>query len=85
MAYSSITKPSDYFRIKTLQIGYSLPSDVLSKYGISKLRIFYTGENLFTFTKYSGFDPEIGGGIFGIDRGYYPQAKTNQIGINIQF
>ena len=75
----------DYFRIKTLQIGYSLPSDVLSKYGISKLRIFYTGENLFTFTKYSGFDPEIGGGIFGIDRGYYPQAKTNQIGINIQF
>ncbi|WP_299012378.1 TonB-dependent receptor [uncultured Polaribacter sp.] len=75
----------DYFRIKTLQLGYSLPSNVLSKYGISKLRIFYTGENLFTFTKYSGFDPEIGGGIFGIDRGFYPQAKTNQIGINIQF
>jgi TonB-linked SusC/RagA family outer membrane protein len=75
----------DYFRIKTLQIGYSLPPNVLSKYGISKLRVFYTGENLFTFTKYSGFDPEIGGGIFGIDRGYYPQAKTNQIGINIQF
>ena len=75
----------DYFRIKTLQIGYSLPSNVLSKYGISRLRVFYTGENLFTFTKYSGFDPEIGGGIFGIDRGYYPQAKTKQIGINIQF
>jgi TonB-linked SusC/RagA family outer membrane protein len=75
----------DYFRIKTLQVGYTLPSDVLGKYGVSKLRIYLTAENLFTFTKYSGYDPEIGGGIFGIDRGYYPQAKTNQIGINIQF
>ncbi|APZ44836.1 SusC/RagA family TonB-linked outer membrane protein [Polaribacter reichenbachii] len=75
----------DYFRIKTLQVGYTLPSDVSKKYGVSKLRIYLTAENLFTFTKYSGYDPEIGGGIFGIDRGYYPQAKTNQIGINLQF
>lgn len=75
----------DYLRFKTIQIGYSLPSDVLSKYGISKLRIYLTSENLLTFTKYSGFDPEIGGGIFGIDRGFYPQAITNQLGINLQF
>lgn len=75
----------DYFRIKTLQVGYTLPSDLSKKYGVSKLRIYLTAENLFTFTKYSGYDPEIGGGIFGIDRGYYPQAKTNQIGINLQF
>ncbi|WP_298881724.1 TonB-dependent receptor [uncultured Polaribacter sp.] len=75
----------DYFRIKTLQVGYTLPNNVLQKYGVSKLRIYLTAENLFTFTKYSGYDPEIGGGIFGIDRGYYPQAKTNQIGINLQF
>ncbi len=75
----------DYLRFKTVQIGYSLPADVLSKYGINKLRIYLTSENLLTFTKYSGYDPEIGGGIFGIDRGYYPQAITNQIGINLQF
>lgn len=75
----------DYLRLKTLQIGYSLPSDLLSKYGVSKLRIYLTSENLLTFTKYSGYDPEIGGGIFGIDRGFYPQAITNQLGINLQF
>jgi TonB-linked SusC/RagA family outer membrane protein len=75
----------DYLRLKTIQIGYSLPSDVIRKCGIDKLRIYFTSENLFTFTKYSGYDPEIGGGVFGIDRGYYPQAITNQIGINLQF
>ncbi len=75
----------DYLRLKTIQIGYSLPESVLDKLGIDKLRIYYTAENLLTFTKYSGYDPEIGGGIFGIDRGYYPQAVTNQLGINLQF
>lgn len=75
----------DYLRFKTIQIGYTLPSDLLNKYGIDRIRIYFTTENLFTFTKYSGYDPEIGGGIFGIDRGYYPQAQTNQLGINLQF
>jgi TonB-linked SusC/RagA family outer membrane protein len=75
----------DYLRLKTIQIGYSLPESILDKLGIDKLRVYYTAENLLTFTKYSGYDPEIGGGIFGIDRGYYPQAVTNQLGINLQF
>ncbi|MDO6801767.1 TonB-dependent receptor [Wenyingzhuangia sp. 1_MG-2023] len=75
----------DYLRFKTIQVGYTVPSKIVSKYHIDKLRIYFTAENLFTFTKYSGYDPEIGGGVFGIDRGYYPQAKTNQIGINLQF
>jgi len=75
----------DYFRFKTIQVGYSIPKDILQKTGIDKVRIYYTGVNLFTFTKYTGYDPEIGGGVFGIDRGYYPQAKSNQIGINVQF
>ncbi|QDO95510.1 TonB-dependent receptor [Formosa sediminum] len=75
----------DYLRFKTIQIGYTLPSEVLNKYGVSKLRVYLTSENLLTFTKYSGYDPEIGGGVLGIDRGYYPQAVTNQIGINLQF
>lgn len=75
----------DYWRIKTVQIGYSLPSDVVSKGGLSKVRLYMTGENLLTFTKYSGYDPEIGGGVLGIDKGYYPQARTLMLGVNLQF
>tara|TARA_R110000868_G_scaffold21640_12_gene89869 strand:+ start:8913 stop:11981 length:3069 start_codon:yes stop_codon:yes gene_type:complete len=75
----------DYVRFKTIQFGYSLPNDVINKAGISRIRVYLTGENMFTFTKYSGYDPEIGGGVQGIDRGFYPQAKTGLLGINIQF
>jgi hypothetical protein len=75
----------DYLRFKTIQLGYTLPNDILNKVGIDKIRVYLTGENLFTFTKYSGFDPEIGGGVFGIDRGYYPQARTGMLGVNLQF
>ncbi|MBZ4036142.1 TonB-dependent receptor [Flavobacterium sp. 17A] len=75
----------DYWRIKTVQFGYNLPSDVVSKGGLSKARLYITGENLLTFTKYSGYDPEIGGGVLGIDKGYYPQARTLMLGVNLQF
>jgi TonB-linked SusC/RagA family outer membrane protein len=75
----------DYLRFKTIQLGYSLPTEVITRLGIDRVRIYLTGENLVTFTKYTGYDPEIGGGIFGIDRGYYPQARTGMLGINLQF
>lgn len=75
----------DYLRFKTIQFGYSLPTQVINRLGIDRVRIYLTGENLVTFTKYTGYDPEIGGGIFGIDRGYYPQARTGMLGINLQF
>jgi TonB-linked SusC/RagA family outer membrane protein len=75
----------DYLRLKVVQLGYSLPSDVISKMGASKVRLYVTGENLVTLTKYTGFDPEIGGNILGIDRGYYPQARSFIFGANIQF
>ena len=67
-----------YFRIKTLQIGYSLPKALIHKVSIDKVRVYLTSNNLFTLTKYTGFDPEIGGdqGIYGIDRGVYPQARS---------
>jgi hypothetical protein len=74
----------DYFRFKTIQFGYSLPSSVINKVSLAKARVYLTAENLFTITKYSGFDPEIGGGVMGIDRGYYPQAKTFMLGVNLQ-
>lgn len=75
----------DYFRIKQIQLGYSLPKDIISKAGLQRVRFYVTGENLFTFTKYTGYDPEIGGDVIGIDRGYYPQAKSYMFGVNLQF
>lgn len=75
----------DFLRLKTLQIGYTLPSKVMSKIGAQKLRLYVTGENLFTITEYTGYDPEIGGNVLGIDKGYYPQARSFMFGVNLQF
>jgi hypothetical protein len=72
-----------YFRIKTLQIGYTLPKDFVKKIGLQNLRFYVSSNNLVTWTKYSGFDPEIGGSSYGIDRGFYPQARSFMIGINV--
>ncbi|WP_290793166.1 SusC/RagA family TonB-linked outer membrane protein [Flavihumibacter sp. UBA7668] len=75
----------DYLRLKLLQIGYTLPSDLLKKISVSRLRVYITAENLLTFTGYTGYDPEVGGGVFGIDRGQYPQARSILGGIQLQF
>ncbi|MDB5231759.1 MAG: TonB-dependent receptor [Chitinophagaceae bacterium] len=75
----------DYFRIKVLQLGYTLPSSLISKVHFQKVRIYVSGNNLVTLTKYTGFDPEIGGGSYGIDRGFYPQARSFTAGINLTF
>ncbi|WP_292946850.1 TonB-dependent receptor [Mucilaginibacter sp. 44-25] len=75
----------DYFRIKNLQIGYTLPTQLIKKAGMRRVRVYVTGENLFTFTKYSGYDPEIGGGSYSIDRGFYMQAKSYMLGVSVGF
>jgi TonB-linked SusC/RagA family outer membrane protein len=75
----------DYIRLKVVQLGYTLPSSFVNKVGAQKVRFYVTGENLLTLTKYTGFDPEIGGNIMGVDRGYYPQARTFMFGANVQF
>ena len=75
----------DYLRFKIVQLGYSFPNKVVSTIGVSKLRFYVTGENLLTLTKYTGYDPEIGGDVSGIDKGYYPQAKTFIFGAQLQF
>lgn len=82
---SLFLEDASYFRIKTLQVGYSLPNKLVSKAGLSKLRFYVMANNLVTFTKYTGYDPEIGGGSFGVDRGFYPQARTFFAGINVGF
>lgn len=75
----------DYFRIKTLQLGYSLPKELISKAGLQRARIYVSSNNLVTFTKYSGFDPEIGGGSYSIDRAIYPQSRSFLFGVNVGF
>lgn len=78
-----------YFRIKNVQLGYSLPKQVLNRMHFDKLRVYVSAQNLFTFTQYSGMDPEIGayGGALsaGIDRGFYPQARVLLGGVSLTF
>ncbi|MFT2010698.1 SusC/RagA family TonB-linked outer membrane protein [Pontibacter sp. 13R65] len=74
----------DYFRIKNLMVGYTLPASLLSniRSGAS-LRVYAAAENLLTFTPYEGLDPEIGG--IGLDMGTYPIPRTFTVGVNMQF
>lgn len=76
-----------YLRLKNIQLGYTLPEALTRKVFISSLRVYVAAENLLTFTKYHGFDPEISSGStsLGIDRGVYPQAKTWTVGVNVAF
>lgn len=72
----------DYFRLKNLQIGYTLPQSVLSKSGLKNCRFYVQISNLFTVTSYKGFDPEVNGGV---DYGNYPQCRTFLFGVNISY
>ena len=76
-----------YFRLKNITLGYTLPQNLTRKVCIERLRVYVQAENLATWTKYWGFDPEISSGAtsLGVDRGIYPQARTFTIGANISF
>jgi outer membrane receptor protein involved in Fe transport len=77
-----------YLRIKTLQLGYSLNKNLTTKMHLTNLRIYLNAQNLLTFTKYTGLDPEIGinGPLeIGVDRGVYPQGRTYSLGLNVTF
>jgi TonB-linked SusC/RagA family outer membrane protein len=76
-----------FVKIKDLQLGYTVNSEWMKRIKVSRIRIYAQVKNALTFTKYSGYDPEISGGIFdtGIDRGVYPQARTWSAGIDVKF
>ncbi len=77
-----------YFKIKQIQLGYSLPAKLINKAKISRCRIYVSLEDFFTFTSYKGFDPEASAGTGsgqGIDVGAYPFAKKIVGGLNITF
>ncbi len=97
----NFTNPSNFYlqngaflRIRTLQIGYNVPRQYLQHAGLSNVRIFIGGNNLFTFTKYQGYDPEIGGNQakaegnannYGVDNVIYPTARSYTVGVNVGF
>lgn len=79
-----------YLRLKNITLGYTLPKNLTRKLTIERLRFYVQAENLITWTKYWGFDPEIASGptgikSLGIDRGVYPQARTYTVGVNVTF
>jgi len=77
-----------FVRLKNIQIGYTLPKNVLERIGAVTWRFYLSVENLVTITGYSGADPEIGAMSsfdIGIDRGIYPQARTFRFGTSITF
>lgn len=78
-----------YLRIQNVSLGYRLPSGLISKARISNARLYFTIQNLHTFTKYSGYDPEVG--VFNnnirltnVDAGHYPNPRTFTVGVNIE-
>jgi len=77
-----------YFRIRNVQLGYTLPKVITEKLNISKIRLYIASQNPFTAFKYNGFSPEIPGGSpssQGIDYGVYPLSTTTTIGLNVNF
>ncbi|MGB5818450.1 MAG: TonB-dependent receptor [Saonia sp.] len=90
---SFYVEDGSYLRLKNLQIGYTFQSDVLNRIGVglSNARIYFAGQNVFTITDYSGYDPEIGitnsndGNALGFDNVSYPQARTLTMGLQLGF
>lgn len=75
-----------FLKIKNMVLGYTLPTVWTKKISIASVRVYGQVKNLLTLTKYSGYDPEIPGGILdtGVDRGSYPQARTISFGVDVK-
>ena len=82
-----ITGDEELSRLLGIEQGYLLSVDHLKKVGIQKLRVYVNAQNPFTFFKYTGFTPEVGGnpGSAGIDTNVYPLYATYTFGVNLSF
>jgi hypothetical protein len=82
-----------YFRMKNIQLTYTLPAAWMSRIGFTSMRVYVQSQNLFTITNYSGMDPEINLRNYtagndrqiGVDGGAYPTAKQYLVGMNLSF
>ena len=87
-ANSFFVRDGSYLRLRTLQIGYTLPDTIASKLGASSARVYYNGTNLLTLTDFTGLDPEVprGGALdIGVYNAQYPTSSVSSLGININF
>jgi len=79
-----------YLRIKNITLGYTIPTHLTRKLLIENIRVYTNIQNLYTFTKYTGYDPEIGAStsnanVYGLDNGRYPSPQNYTFGLNITF
>ncbi|QCX02304.1 TonB-dependent receptor [Aggregatimonas sangjinii] len=89
---SFFVEDGSFFRLKNLQVGYTVPSSVTEKIGLDMLRFYISGTNIFTITDYDGFDPEVVtliNGVtsnltIGVDSNVYPQSRILSLGVNLK-
>ena len=87
---SRFVEDGSFLRLKSLTLSYNVTGKLLKKWNIGRLQPYFTAQNLLTFTKYKGFDPEVnqwGGSalVQGLDWGTYPQTKSYVFGVNVEF
>ncbi len=87
--HSWAVEDGSYIKLSNVTLGYTFPHSIAGKIGLSKLRVYVTGSNLFTFTKYSGYDPEVSTMSSslcpGVDFGGYPRSRSFVFGVNVGF
>jgi len=89
-AYQSdlVVEDGSYMRIKQMQLGYTFADDLMEKAHLKRLRLYISMDNYFTFTKFSGLDPEAGSfsdNSIGVDRGFYPIPREIMFGLSVDF
>ena len=87
---SRFIEDGSYLRVKNLTIGYTFPNSLIGKLRLASLRVYFSGQNLLTFTNYSGLDPEVNylgndNTVIGTDFFTYPQARSYNFGVNLKF
>ncbi|TGV02971.1 SusC/RagA family TonB-linked outer membrane protein [Flavivirga rizhaonensis] len=77
----------DYLRLRQVTLGYSLSKKLTERIGLTRFRLYVSAQNPLTFTNYTGYDPEVGGGISarGLDKGNYPITSQYLLGLNLNF
>jgi hypothetical protein len=88
LASDYYVEDASYLRLRSLSLGYNFPAKILSSLNLVRARIYITGNNLYTWTNYSGYDPEVNSGnilLSGVDHISYPRARIIIFGINVTF
>ncbi|MBR1879845.1 MAG: TonB-dependent receptor [Prevotella sp.] len=88
ITHSYFVEDASFLRLQNITVGYTLPKQLTKNWGISRLRVYFTGSNLFCITNYSGYDPEVdiqGGLAPSVDYNRYPRSRSYLLGVNLSF